>query len=146
MSATLKEMTECLKDLRNRRKDFEEKAKTLKAAEDDLCDRILMEMAAQGVKSVNIEGVAKIAAKDTYRYEFADVNKYVTAMFTAMLSAVHDGRPLVDCLLFQQRMSKSNFEDMLVHAKIDPETVTSEVLDQYGVRKVEERTLSLTKA
>lgn len=146
MSATLKEMTECLKDLRNRRKDFEEKAKTLKAAEDDLCDRILMEMAAQGVKSVNIEGVAKIAAKDTYRYEFADVNKYVTVMFTAMLSAVHDGRPLVDCLLFQQRMSKSNFEDMLVHAKIDPETVTSETLDQYGVRKVEERTLSLTKA
>lgn len=146
MSATLKEMTECLKDLRNRRKDFEEKAKALKAAEDDLCDRILMEMAAQGVKSVNIEGVAKIAAKDTYRYEFADVNKYVTAMFTSMLSAAHDGRPLVDCLLFQQRMSKSNFEDMLVHAKIDPETVTSETLDQYGVRKVEERTLSLTKA
>lgn len=146
MSATLKEMTECLKDLRNRRKDFEEKVKALKAAEDDLCDRILMEMAAQGVKSVNIEGVAKIAAKDTYRYEFADVNKYVTAMFTSMLSAVHDGRPLVDCLLFQQRMSKSNFEDMLVHAKIDPETVTSETLDQYGVRKVEERTLSLTKA
>lgn len=146
MSATLKEMTECLKDLRNRRKDFEEKVKALKAAEDDLCDRILMEMAAQGVKSVNIEGVAKIAAKDTYRYEFADVNKYVTAMFNAMLSAAHDGRPLVDCLLFQQRMSKSNFEDMLVHAKIDPETVTSETLDQYGVRKVEERTLSLTKA
>lgn len=141
---TLKEMVTCLKDLRGNRKGLEDKVNAIKAAEQDLTDKILMEMSAQGLKSLNIDGVARIAARDTYRYEFADINKFAQAQFSNMLKAVHDGRPLVDALLLQQRMSKSNFEDMLTHAH--PEGVTPELLDQYGVRKVEEKTLSLTKA
>lgn len=141
---TLKQMVTCLKDLRAQRKLLEEKTEALKTTEKDLSDRILMEMAAQGLKSLNIEGVARIAARDTYRYEFADIEKFASAQFDNMMKAVHDGRPLVDALLLQQRMSKSNFEDMLTHAY--PEGASNEVLDQYGVRKVEERTLSLTKA
>ena len=144
MAATLKEMVMCLKDLRQNRKGLEDKVEAIKTAEKDLCDRILMEMSAQGLKSLNIEGVARIAARDTYRYEFADIEKFAQAMFDNMMQAVHDGHPLVDALLLQQRMSKSNFEDMLTHAY--PEGASAEVLDQYGVRKVEERTLSLTKA
>lgn len=141
---TLKQMVTCLKDLRAQRKLLEERTEALKTTEKDLSDRILMEMAAQGLKSLNIEGVARIAARDTYRYEFADIEKFASAQFDNMMKAVHDGRPLVDALLLQQRMSKSNFEDMLTHAY--PEGASNEVLDQYGVRKVEERTLSLTKA
>lgn len=141
---TLKQMVTCLKDLRAQRKLLEERTEALKTTEKDLSDRILMEMAAQGLKSLNIEGVARIAARDTYRYEFADIEKFASAQFDNMMKAVHDGRPLVDALLLQQRMSKSNFEDMLTHAY--PEGASAEVLDQYGVRKVEERTLSLTKA
>lgn len=141
---TLKQMVACLKDLRAQRKMLEDKTDAIKMAEKDLSDRILMEMAAQGLKSLNIEGVARIAARDTYRYEFADIEKFAQAMFNNMLTAVHNNRPLVDALLLQQRMSKSNFEDMLTHAY--PEGASNEVLDQYGVRKVEERTLSLTKA
>ena len=144
MEVTLKQMVSCLKDLRESRKSLEDKVDSIKAAEKDLTDRILMEMMAQGLKSLNIEGVARIAARDTYRYEFADIEKFAKAMFDNMLKAVHDGRSLVDALLLQQRMSKSNFEDMLAHAY--PEGANQEVLDQYGVRKIEERTLSLTKA
>lgn len=144
MSVTLKQMVECLKDLRENRKALEDKAASIKATEQDLTDRILMEMAAQGLKSLNIEGVARIAARDTYRYEFSDIEKFAKAMFDNMLRAVHDERPLVDALLLQQRMSKSNFEDMLSH--LYPEGINNETLDHYGVRKVEEKTLSLTKA
>lgn len=141
---TLKEMVACLKSLRENRKKYEDTVSNIKSKEDELSERILMEMGAQGLKSLNIEGVARVAAKDTYRYEFSDIEKYVTAMFMRMMTAVHDGRPLADTLLFQQRMSKSNFEDLLAH--LHPEGVSEEILDQYGVRKVEERTLSLTKA
>lgn len=142
--ATLKQMVMCLKDLRAQRKTLEDKTDAIKATEKDLSDRILMEMAAQGLKSLNIEGVARIAARDTYRYEFADIEKFAQAQFENMMRAVHDGRPLVDALLLQQRMSKSNFEDMLAHRH--PEGTDAEALDRFGVRKVEERTLSLTKA
>ena len=144
MEVTLKQMVSCLRDLRASRKSLEDKIDTIKATEKDLSDRILMEMAAQGLKSLNIEGVARIAARDTYRYEFADIEKFAQAQFDNMLRAVHDGRPLVDALLFQQRMSKSNFEDMMAHRH--PEGTDEEALDRFGVRKVEEKTLSLTKA
>lgn len=137
-------MTTCLKRARENRSSLEKQVKDIKAIEAELESRILMELAAQGLKTVNVEGVARISAKDSYHYELADINKLAMQMFYGMMNAIRDKHPVSDGLLLQQRISKSNLEDMLA-AKYPDGNVTPEMLDELGIRKVEDKTLSLTK-
>lgn len=142
--ATLTEMVTCLKKARENRANLEKQAKGIKEIENDLERRILMEMAAQGLKTVHVEGVARVSSKDAYHYELADIEKLSKEMFYGMMKAIEHGRPISDGLLLQQRISKSNLEDILT-AKYPDGNITPEALDELGIRKVEEKTISLTK-
>lgn len=142
--ATLTEMVTCLKKARENRASLEKQAKDIKTIESDLESRILMEMAAQGLKTVHVEGVARVSSKDTYHYELSDINKLSEAMFYSMMNALQHNRPISDGLLLQQRISKGNLEDILA-SKYPDGNVTPEALDELGIRKVEEKTISLTK-
>lgn len=123
--------------------EMEKQAKSMKEIEDNLTDRLLMELAAQNLKSLNIEGVARVAVKDTYHVEIADINKLSLAMFKQMLTAVQNGRSISDALLLQQRVSKSQVEDMLTAAY--PDGIPEGAYYDMGLLRVEDRTISITK-
>jgi len=141
--ATISEMVQCLKDTRERRLAMEKQAKEMKAVEDELTERLLMEMGAQNLKSINIEGVARVAVRDTYHIEIADIEKLTKAMFIKMMDAIRNGHSMTDALMLQQRVAKSQIEDMLTSQY--PDGIPAEAYDSMGLRKVDDRTLSLTK-
>ena len=141
-------MTELVSEyilVRKKRMALEKEADEIKnGRESELKKLILLEMSAQNVKSAHLEGVGRITSKQTYHYEIENIELLAYRMLENMVACSKAGRPLSDGLLFQQRISKSNVEDYM--ASISPGGDTPELLTTFGLKKVEEPSLSVTKA
>lgn len=131
--------------VKKQRMDLEKKATELKTGrEEELKRLILLEMSAQNLKSAHIDGVGRITQKNTYRYEIKNVELLAYRMFENMVKCLQEKRPLTDALLFQQRLSKTNVEDYL--SILSPSGETPELLASFGLSKIEEPNLSVTKS
>lgn len=123
--------------VRAERLELERKAKELAQGEEaELRKAILLEMSAQGFKSVNIEGVGRVVNKETSHYEIGDIELLARTMFETMLAAAREGRPFSDGLLLQKRISREGIENL---------TEQGAALDTMGVSRVTRQDLSITK-
>lgn len=124
--------------VRAERLELERKAKEIAQGEEaELRKRILLEMSAQGFKSINIEGIGRIVNKETSHYEIGDIERLARTMFETMLAAAREGRPFSDGLLLQKRISREGIENL---------TEQGTALDAMGVSKVTRQDLSVTKS
>lgn len=143
--STMMELVSEYIQVRKDRMALEKEADELKnGRETELKKLILLEMSAQNMKSAHLEGVGRVTSKQTYHYEIENIELLAYRMLENMVSCAQNNRPLSDGLLFQQRISKSNVEDFI--ANLSPSGDTPELLATFGLRKVEEPTLSVTKA
>lgn len=123
--------------VRAERLELERKAKEIAQGEEaELRKTILLEMSAQGFKSVNIEGIGRVVNKETSHYEIGDIELFARTMFETMLAAAREGRPFSDGLLLQKRISREGIENL---------TEQGAALDAMGVSRVIRQDLSITK-
>ena len=127
--------------VRTQRLELEKQAKELAhGREAELRQAILLEMSAQGFKSVNLEGVGRVVSKETKHYEIKDIELLARGMFRAMLEAAQAGRPFSDGLLLQKRLSREGLDNLMENSTVDSS------LDALGVFQVVRNDLSITKS
>lgn len=137
--ASLKEMTEEYAELRTRRMALEKEADGIKQGrEAELKSAILLELSAQGIKTINFDGVGRITSRNKSYYEVQDPDRLAFALLGSLVKAGNEGRPLSDGLFLQRRVSSEVFETLLDEDKNTP-------MEQYGIAQVTRQELSLTK-
>ena len=141
MSNRLQDLATEYVAVRAERSRLEKEAATIKEGrEAELKGAILNEMSASGFKSVNLEGIGRLCSKDKTHYEIADINKLAAAMLKIMVENGRAGRMLSDGLLLQARPSKEGLDTMF-----DGVDNAEAAMDAFGVRRVSQPELSLTK-
>lgn len=93
--------------LRSERAALEAKAKEIKAAEDSLKAKILMELEAAGIDSAKAGGMT-VSRTTGLRLEIASHETLQQVMLDRMIAAHKEGRPLQDGLLLQRTVAKAN--------------------------------------
>lgn len=127
-------------EARNERLALEKKAADLKRdIEEPLRVQILQVMAAQGLKSANVEGLGRVVCKESRHYEITDIESLAYQTFKLMVKAAEEGRPLSDGLLLQRRVHRENL-DAMIEAAGGMGKAT-----EFGVRSVTKTDLSYTK-
>lgn len=141
--STLNYLVRQFVEVRARRFLLEKEAQELKAnVEDDLKARILQIMAAQGLKSANVEGLGRVVSKENSHFEIMDMEALALQMFKNFVTAAQSGRPLTDALLLQRRVHAENLSNFI---EMEGQPCES-FLTSLGVRKVVKNDLSFTKA
>lgn len=149
---SITDLVESYIEVRTRRQELEAKANDIKNGEEqELKTLILAEMAAQGMKSVHLEGVGRVTSRVSYHYEIKDMEKLSKCMFKAMATAIENGRPVSDGLLLQRRVSKEALENLIGDTvqKVN-QNASQEDYDRiseylFGVKNVGKNNLSITK-
>lgn len=127
-------------EARNERLALEKKAADLKRdIEEPLRVQILQVMAAQGLKSANVEGLGRVVCKESRHYEITDIESLAYQTFKLMVKAAEEGRPLSDGLLLQRRVHRENLDAMIEAAGGMGKAA------EFGVRSVTKTDLSYTK-
>lgn len=140
---TLNDMVREYITLRAERLALEKKAKDIKdGREAELRNSILMELAAQGMKSAHLEGVARVTSKASTHYEIVDLELLAQVMFKRMIDNLKEGRSLSDALMLQSRPSREALETFME----DAGGITEQAMQALGVKLVERPDLSVTKA
>ena len=140
MAVGLREMAQQYASLNQLRRKLEKSAEELKAKEMELKDSILLEMMAQGLSSVKIEGIGHLVSVSKSHYEITDIEALARKMYEIMQECDRTGRGFADALLLQKRISREPLEAYV------PDDATDAELAALGVKKAEERSLSVRKA
>ena len=142
---TLGALARMYAETKNIRQQLESKVKELKDAEMQLQKRILLEMSAEGL-TTSYEGIGRLSITNRSHYEIADIEVLIKKMVQTIGEAVQNNRPWADGLLLQQRVHAGNLDDYIADMKAASPGLTDEDLyKQFGVRKVTEKVVSLTK-
>ena len=145
----LNELAARLVQVRARRLELESQADEIRNGEEkELTDQIMALMSADGLKSCNIPGVARLATRTTHHYEITDIEALSMTMFKQMILALKSGRNVSDGLMFQRRPSKENIEAYMHDAlNLSPEDEGyNTACAGAGVAYVDKDVLSVTKA
>lgn len=143
---TLGALARMYAETKNIRQQLENKVKELKDAEMQLQKRILLEMSAEGLTTSRYEGIGRLSITNRNHYEIADIEVLIKKMVQTIGEAVQNNRPWADGLLLQQRVHAGNLDDYIADMKAASPGLTDEDLyKQFGVRKVTEKVVSLTK-
>ena len=145
----LNELAARLVQVRARRLELESQADEIRNGEEkELTDQILALMSADGLKSCNIPGVARLATRTTHHYEITDIEALTMTMFKQMILALKSGRKISDGLMFQRRPSKENIEAYMHDAlNLSPEDEGyNTACAGAGIAFVDKDVLSVTKA
>lgn len=145
----LNELAARLVQVRARRLELESQADEIRNGEEkELTDQILALMSADGLKSCNIPGVARLATRTTHHYEITDIEALSMTMFKQMILALKSGRKISDGLMFQRRPSKENIEAYMHDAlNLSPEDEGyNTACAGAGIAFVDKDVLSVTKA
>lgn len=145
----LNELAARLVQVRARRLELESQADEIRNGEEkELTDQILALMSADGLKSCNIPGVARLATRTTHHYEITDIEALSMTMFKQMILALKSGRKISDGLMFQRRPSKENIEAYMHDAlNLSPEDEGyNTACAGAGIAYVDKDVLSVTKA
>lgn len=101
---------------------------------------ILLEMSADGIQSVHLQGLGRLVKVVRNHYEIVDINSLALQMFKQMIECAKSGRQLSDALLLQGRVSREAIEAYL------PDDATDADMAAFGVKKAEEPSLSFRKS
>ena len=145
----LNELAARLVQVRARRLELESQADEIRNGEErELTDQIMALMSADGLKSCNIPGVARLATRTTHHYEITDIEALTMTMFKQMILALKSGRKISDGLMFQRRPSKENIEAYMHDAlNLSPEDEGyNTACAGAGIAFVDKDVLSVTKA
>lgn len=145
----LNELAARLVQVRARRLELESQADEIRNGEEkELTDQIMALMSADGLKSCNIPGVARLATRTTHHYEITDIEALSMTMFKQMILALKSGRNVSDGLMFQRRPSKENIEAYMHDAlNLSPEDEGyNTACAGAGIAFVDKDVLSVTKA
>lgn len=145
----LNELAARLVQVRARRLELESQADEIRNGEEkELTDQIMALMSADGLKSCNIPGVARLATRTTHHYEITDIEALSMTMFKQMILALKSGRKISDGLMFQRRPSKENIEAYMHDAlNLSPEDEGyNTACAGAGIAYVDKDVLSVTKA
>lgn len=145
----LNELAVRLVQVRARRLELESQADEIRNGEEkELTDQIMALMSADGLKSCNIPGVARLATRTTHHYEITDIEALSMTMFKQMILALKSGRNVSDGLMFQRRPSKENIEAYMHDAlNLSPEDEGyNTACAGAGIAYVDKDVLSVTKA
>lgn len=145
----LNELAARLVQVRARRLELESQADEIRNGEEkELTDQIMALMSADGLKSCNIPGVARLATRTTHHYEITDIEALSMTMFKQMILALKSGRKISDGLMFQRRPSKENIEAYMHDAlNLSPEDEGyNTACAGAGIAFVDKDVLSVTKA
>lgn len=145
----LNELAVRLVQVRARRLELESQADEIRNGEEkELTDQIMALMSADGLKSCNIPGVARLATRTTHHYEITDIEALSMTMFKQMILALKSGRNISDGLMFQRRPSKENIEAYMHDAlNLSPEDEGyNTACAGAGIAYVDKDVLSVTKA
>lgn len=145
----LNELAARLVQVRARRLELESQADEIRNGEEkELTDQIIALMSADGLKSCNIPGVARLATRTTHHYEITDIEALSMTMFKQMILALKSGRKISDGLMFQRRPSKENIEAYMHDAlNLSPEDEGyNTACAGAGIAYVDKDVLSVTKA
>lgn len=145
----LNELAARLVQVRARRLELESQADEIRNGEEkELTDQIMALMSADGLKSCNIPGVARLATRTTHHYEITDIEALSMTMFKQMILALKSGRNISDGLMFQRRPSKENIEAYMHDAlNLSPEDEGyNTACAGAGIAFVDKDVLSVTKA
>ena len=145
----LNELAARLVQVRARRLELESQADEIRNGEEkELTDQIMALMSADGLKSCNIPGVARLIARTTHHYEITDIEALSMTMFKQMILALKSGRNVSDGLMFQRRPSKENIEAYMHDAlNLSPEDEGyNTACAGAGIAYVDKDVLSVTKA
>lgn len=145
----LNELAARLVQVRARRLELESQADEIRNGEEkELTDQIIALMSADGLKSCNIPGVARLATRTTHHYEITDIEALSMTMFKQMILALKSGRKISDGLMFQRRPSKENIEAYMHDAlNLSPEDEGyNTACAGAGIAFVDKDVLSVTKA
>ena len=145
----LNELAARLVQVRARRLELERQADEIRNGEEkELTDQIMALMSADGLKSCNIPGVARLATRTTHHYEITDIEALSMTMFKQMILALKSGRNVSDGLMFQRRPSKENIEAYMHDAlNLSPEDEGyNTACAGAGIAYVDKDVLSVTKA
>ncbi len=96
-------------------------------------------MAAQGLKSANVEGLGRVVCRETSHYEINNIEALAFQMLKVMVTSAQEGRPISDGLLLQRRVHRDNL-DALLDGNTD-----EGYLSNFGVKKAIRTDLSFTK-
>lgn len=145
----LNELAARLVQVRARRLGLESQADEIRNGEEkELTDQIMALMSADGLKSCNIPGVARLVTRTTHHYEITDIEALSMTMFKQMILALKSGRKISDGLMFQRRPSKENIEAYMHDAlNLSPEDEGyNTACAGAGIAYVDKDVLSVTKA
>lgn len=145
----LNELAARLVQVRARRLELESQADEIRNGEEkELTDQIMALMSADGLKSCNIPGVARLTTRTTHHYEITDIEALSMTMFKQMILALKSGRKISDGLMFQRRPSKENIEAYMHDAlNLSPEDEGyNTACAGAGIAFVDKDVLSVTKA
>lgn len=145
----LNELAARLVQVRARRLELESQADEIRNGEEkELTDQIMALMSADGLKSCNIPGVARLATRTTHHYEITDIEALSMTMFKQMILALKSGRKISDGLMFQRRPSKENIEAYMHDAlNLSPEDEGyNAACAGAGIAYADKDVLSVTKA
>lgn len=137
----LSAMVSDLISLRAQLSDLRQREKELKEQEASLTASILLEMG--GAKSLHLEGLARIARRDTVHYEIRDREKLALAMLASMVDNGEKGMPMSEVIPLQQRVSTKVVNSLLETLDNDAQ---ERYLTQAGLVRVETPALSVTKS
>lgn len=145
--SSLNELVAEYVEVKAKRLKLEKDAEEIKKGrEGELSALILQVMAAQGLKSANVEGLGRVVCKETSHYEITDMESLAFAMFKVMVDAAQKGRPMSDGLLLQRRVHKDNLDSFLESIILPTDAEGQPSMAHLGVKKAIRTDLSFTKA
>lgn len=113
---SLRESVQLLDQVRNERLELEKQADALKEQEEQLRQEIIADMTAQGLKTTKFDDGIRVTVKNTQTYCVQDIEKLLVWQIKELIKCHKENRPLVDGLLFQQRLGQKNLDDRFENA------------------------------
>lgn len=136
---TLRESVQEYDSLRTKRLELEKQIDEIKTHEEELRKEIVADMVAQGLTTTKFDDGLRVTVRNVNTYCVQDIEKVLLWQIKELVKCHKENRPLVDGLLFQQRLGQRTLDSGL------GSDYSEEDMRAMGVLTKSRRDLSLTR-
>ena len=101
-------------------------------------------MQADGVKTINIEGMGTCTRKDKTFYDITDYDRFADVMAKMIMKCQQSGQPRIEATLLQKTVCSSRVDEWMERLNIVPEQESS-FLESIGLHKCSRPEISITQ-
>lgn len=131
---------------RQTRLELQKVVDQLKQREEDIKRTMILKMQADGVKTINIEGMGTCTRKDKTFYDITDYDRFADIMAKMIMKCQQAGQPRIEATFLQKTVCASRVDEWLERLNLTSPEQEAAFLESIGLQKCSRPEISITQA